>query len=217
MSSFFRFLPGVDTSEYHHYFHTDLETPQTVPWTGLEASTRAYAKIIDEVNKLPLSAFPATGRADAGIRPSPDRRGHRRARTTRQLHSANPDGTGAALHQHGPSFDRTRHMNTAVRGDGGDAEACALLERDAVRQRHRLRGGHHRIFRGRAEWAVRLRAVAPDAAADPVGGNAFSNEIDVSCTVAVRDDARVGHAVAERVLSLLDVAWIDARRDHPYA
>ena len=57
MSSFFRFLPGVDTGEYHHYFHTDLETPQTVPWTGLEASTRAYAKIVDEVNKLPLSTF----------------------------------------------------------------------------------------------------------------------------------------------------------------
>ena len=43
--------------EYHHYFHTDLETPQTVPWTGLEASTRAYAKIVDEVNKLPLSTL----------------------------------------------------------------------------------------------------------------------------------------------------------------
>jgi hypothetical protein len=57
MSSFFRFLPGIDTSEFHHYFHTDLETPQTVPWTGLEASTRAYAKIIDEVNRLPLSTF----------------------------------------------------------------------------------------------------------------------------------------------------------------
>jgi peptidase M28-like protein len=57
MSAFFRFLPSIDTGEYHHYFHTDLETPQTVPWTGLEASTRAYAKIIDEVNKLPLSAL----------------------------------------------------------------------------------------------------------------------------------------------------------------
>jgi hypothetical protein len=57
MSSFFRFLPGIDTGEYHHYFHTDLETPQTVPWTGLEASARAYTKIIDEVNKLPLSTF----------------------------------------------------------------------------------------------------------------------------------------------------------------
>jgi Peptidase family M28 len=57
MSSFYRFLPGIDTSEFHHYFHTDLETPQTVPWTGLEASTRAYAKIVDEVNKLPLDTF----------------------------------------------------------------------------------------------------------------------------------------------------------------
>jgi Peptidase family M28 len=57
LSSFFRFLPGIDTSEFHHYFHTDLETPQTVPWTGLEASTRAYAKIIDEVNRLPLTTF----------------------------------------------------------------------------------------------------------------------------------------------------------------
>jgi hypothetical protein len=56
-SSVFRFLPGLDTGEYHHYFHTDLETPQTVPWTGLEVSTRAYAKIIDEVNKHPLSMF----------------------------------------------------------------------------------------------------------------------------------------------------------------
>ena len=35
--------------------HTDYETPATVLWTGLEASTRAYARIVDEVNKLELS------------------------------------------------------------------------------------------------------------------------------------------------------------------
>ena len=39
------------------YFHTDRETPDTVPWTGLQATTRAYAKIVDEVNKHPLSTF----------------------------------------------------------------------------------------------------------------------------------------------------------------
>ena len=50
-------VPGVATSDFHHYFHTDLETPETVAWTGLEASTRAYARIIDEVNKHPLSVF----------------------------------------------------------------------------------------------------------------------------------------------------------------
>jgi peptidase M28-like protein len=53
----YRFTPGVATSEFFHYFHTDRETPDTVPWTGLHATTRAYARIIDEVNKQPLSAF----------------------------------------------------------------------------------------------------------------------------------------------------------------
>ena len=51
----YRFTPGVATSEFFHYFHTDEETPDTVPWTGLEASTRAYARIIDEVNELELA------------------------------------------------------------------------------------------------------------------------------------------------------------------
>jgi hypothetical protein len=53
----YRFTPGVATSEFLHYFHTDRETPDTVPWTGLQATTRAYAKIVDEVNKLPLSTL----------------------------------------------------------------------------------------------------------------------------------------------------------------
>lgn len=57
LGALFRGVPGVATSEFYHYFHTDQETPDTVPWTGLEATTRAYAKIIDEVNKLPLSTF----------------------------------------------------------------------------------------------------------------------------------------------------------------
>ena len=55
LGALFRGVPGVATSEFYHYFHTDKETADTVPWTGLEATTRAYAKIIDEVNKLPLS------------------------------------------------------------------------------------------------------------------------------------------------------------------
>ena len=71
------------------------------------------------------------------------------------------------------------------------------------------------VYSGRAERPVRLRAVAPDASADPVGGHAFSDEVDVSRTVAVRDHARIRHAVAEGGLSLLDVAGIDAGRgDH---
>ena len=55
LSQFYRFVPGAEVFDMGMYFHTDGETPDMVPWTGLEATTRAYAKIIDEVNKLPLS------------------------------------------------------------------------------------------------------------------------------------------------------------------
>jgi hypothetical protein len=54
LGRFFRFVPGVDAGDFNMYFHTDAETPETVPWTGLEASTRAYARIIDGVNGLEL-------------------------------------------------------------------------------------------------------------------------------------------------------------------
>ena len=57
LGPFYRYVPGDATSDFYHYFHTDAETPETVPWTGLEASTRAYARIIDEVNKLELPAL----------------------------------------------------------------------------------------------------------------------------------------------------------------
>jgi hypothetical protein len=53
---FVPFVPGVVAqSNDFFYFHTTGDTPENVVWTGLEAATRAYAKIIDEVNKLPLS------------------------------------------------------------------------------------------------------------------------------------------------------------------
>ena len=57
LSRLFRVVPGLATSDFNHYFHSDMETPETVPWTGLEATTRAYARIIDEVNKHDLSVF----------------------------------------------------------------------------------------------------------------------------------------------------------------
>lgn len=57
LGRFYTFVPGVDVGEYHNYFHTDWETPETVTWTGLQTTTRAHAKIIDEVNKWPLSAL----------------------------------------------------------------------------------------------------------------------------------------------------------------
>ena len=55
LTAYARFVPGMTTSDFYEYFHSDGETPDVVPWTGLEATTRSYAGIIDAVNTLPLS------------------------------------------------------------------------------------------------------------------------------------------------------------------
>jgi hypothetical protein len=38
-------------------YHTDMDIPESVPEAGVESAVRAYAKIIDEVNKMPLAAL----------------------------------------------------------------------------------------------------------------------------------------------------------------
>jgi Peptidase family M28 len=55
MSRLWPYVPGVQGSDYNMYFHSDAESADTVPWTGLESITRAYAKIIDAVSLLDLS------------------------------------------------------------------------------------------------------------------------------------------------------------------
>jgi Peptidase family M28 len=54
MSRLWPYVPGVQASDYNVFFHSDHETAVAVPWTGLEAITRAYAMIIDGVNGLEL-------------------------------------------------------------------------------------------------------------------------------------------------------------------
>jgi hypothetical protein len=41
-------------------YHSSADVAENIPPTGLEASTRAFAKIIDEVNKHPIEALRAT-------------------------------------------------------------------------------------------------------------------------------------------------------------
>jgi hypothetical protein len=48
----------------HAFYHTDLDTAAIVPEAGLEAAVRAFAKIIDEVNKVDLSALQAARASD---------------------------------------------------------------------------------------------------------------------------------------------------------
>jgi hypothetical protein len=53
---FVGFVPGVVIqSNDFIYMHTSGDSPANVAPSGLEAATRAYARMIDEVNKVPLS------------------------------------------------------------------------------------------------------------------------------------------------------------------
>ena len=44
----------------HTCYHSDLDIPELVPASGLEAATRAFAKIIDGVNGLSLAELQRT-------------------------------------------------------------------------------------------------------------------------------------------------------------
>jgi hypothetical protein len=48
------------------YFHTDMDSPRSVPAYGLEQTTRAFLRIIDEVNQLDLAEL----RADLPVAPA---------------------------------------------------------------------------------------------------------------------------------------------------
>jgi hypothetical protein len=46
--------PGIEVIESNAFYHSDHDTPDIVPANGLEAITRAYARLIDDVNRFDL-------------------------------------------------------------------------------------------------------------------------------------------------------------------
>jgi peptidase M28-like protein len=57
MGAIFRLAPSLQLIRSPESKHTDADVPEYVPAVGLEAVGRAYAKIIDEANKLDLRAL----------------------------------------------------------------------------------------------------------------------------------------------------------------
>jgi peptidase M28-like protein len=51
--------PVIEVINEGPLFHTDWDTPEEVPYTALEASTRAHAMLIDDVNELSLATLRA--------------------------------------------------------------------------------------------------------------------------------------------------------------
>jgi len=50
----YQLAPSLQLIEGNLYWHSDRETADVVPPTGLAAATRAYAKIIMDVNEVDL-------------------------------------------------------------------------------------------------------------------------------------------------------------------
>ena len=63
MGAFYQFAPSLQLIDVGMFSHTDSEKPDAVPWTGLAAVTRAYAKIITEVNGLEIKDLQRSGPA----------------------------------------------------------------------------------------------------------------------------------------------------------
>jgi hypothetical protein len=73
LGRFYWFLPGVvaQSNDFVN-MHTVADTPANVPWTGLEAATRAYAKIIDQVNTIALKDLERPATADPNAPGTPE-------------------------------------------------------------------------------------------------------------------------------------------------
>jgi hypothetical protein len=65
MGPYYQLAPSLQLIEGNLHWHSDQETADDVPPTGLAASTRAYAKIISDVNQLSLKDLARPGTSGA--------------------------------------------------------------------------------------------------------------------------------------------------------
>jgi len=54
VASLFEDAPTIQLINVPLQYHTDADTMDLLPWPGLANVTRAYAKIITELDKIPL-------------------------------------------------------------------------------------------------------------------------------------------------------------------
>src|SRR5262245_8332880 len=108
-------------------------------------------------------------------------------------------------------------MDGAVRGDAGYSETSALVWRHVLGERSHLIQRDHGELRSRTERPIGLCAVTPYSPTDPFRRYAVADLIHLAGTIAVGNDERIWHAVAEGVLTLLDIARVDPRGHDPDA
>jgi hypothetical protein len=84
-----------------------------------------------------------------------------------------------------------------------------VLHRNILGQGSNLVHRNRRKLGGCSKWTIGVGSVTPNWTAHPLGGNSNANLIHKASAITMRNHARIRHAVRERVLPLLDVAWVD--------
>jgi hypothetical protein len=64
-----KYAPSVQATNFGTFSHSDHETADMVPWTGLEGITRAYAKLVADVNDLDTKDLEAASAATDALSP----------------------------------------------------------------------------------------------------------------------------------------------------
>src|SRR5262249_28039356 len=98
--------------------------------------------------------------------------------------------------------------NSSMSSYAGYAETRTLLEWNTFWQRNNLLKRNYSVLCGSSKGSVRLSAIAPHAPSDPFPRHIFSHRINRTRAIAVGYDARVRHADAKSILTLLDITWI---------
>jgi hypothetical protein len=69
MADFFQYAPSVQVTNMGAVSHSDHETADLIPWTGLQAITRAYAKVITDLDTKTIKELESTNAAKDALSP----------------------------------------------------------------------------------------------------------------------------------------------------
>ena len=92
----------------------------------------------------------------------------------------------------------------------GNAETGTLFQWHVFGELNHEFQGNHGVLGSGSKGTIALSAITPHAPTDPFTRHAFTNRINRARTIAVRNDTRISHPDAKRVLALLDIAGIHA-------
>jgi hypothetical protein len=93
-------------------------------------------------------------------------------------------------------------------GYARNTETSTLLKRYTFREFNRQLERNHGVLGGSSKWSIGLSAIAPNTATNPVPRPSIAYCVNGARTITVRNDTRIRHPDAERILAFFYVAGI---------